>query len=93
MPGRFCTLTVETAQGQGTQAGASEAQLRFATAQGWVVLTTNRGLVVSRHRKFQARGDGHPGILSVPQVDRNRPRFVVRRAFLQHDTIRDVHMG
>ncbi len=74
--------TVETAQGQGTQAASDEAQLRFATARGWVILTTNRGHFVACHREYQARGEGHAGILSVPQDDRHRPRFAVRCALL-----------
>lgn len=74
--------TVETTQAQGTQAASDEAQLLFATARGWVVLTTNRDHFVARHREFQARGEGHAGILSVPQDDRNRPRFAVRCALL-----------
>jgi hypothetical protein len=73
---------VRTAQGEGTSADDDEAQVRHATRQGWVMITTNRRHFQSLHRRLQARGESHSGIIALPQDDSRPDRFFLRCALL-----------
>ncbi len=55
-------------------------QLRHATRNNWLLLTTNERHFVQWHTAFQERGWSHSGIIVVPQ--RNSPRFFVRSAMM-----------
>ncbi len=74
--------TVITAQSQGTNTDPDEAQIRYATARGWVVLTTNRKHYRREHLHFQERGERHGGIITVPQDDHAPDRFSIRCALI-----------
>ncbi|MDQ2784587.1 MAG: DUF5615 family PIN-like protein [Chloroflexota bacterium] len=73
---------VITVQEQGTDANDDEAQVRYAALRDWVILTTNRGHFHEQHRRFQARGESHGGIITVPQDDQRPDRFFLRCAMM-----------
>jgi hypothetical protein len=74
--------TVITAQSQGTNTDPDDAQIRYATVRGWVVLTTNRKHYYQEHHDFRQRGEHHSGIITVPQDDWVPERFLIRCAMM-----------
>lgn len=74
--------TVIIAQSQGTNTDPDDEQIRYATARGWVVLTTNRKHYHRWHREFHQRGESHGGIITVPQDDQAPDRFFIRCALM-----------
>lgn len=74
--------TVTTAQAQGTHNDPDDAQIRYATEQGWIIVTTNRRHFYRRRHEFRQRGEPHSGIITVPQDDRDQHRFSVRCAMM-----------
>jgi len=75
-------IAVVTARGEGTMAASDESQLLYATANSWVLLTTNRQDFARLHRQFQTQGAVHSGIITVPQDDQHPARFAIRCAML-----------
>ncbi len=74
--------TVITAQSQGTGNAPDDEQIRYATARGWMILTTNRKHYHRRHHEFLQRGESHGGIITVPQDDHVPDRFFIRCALV-----------
>ncbi len=74
--------SVITAQSQGRTTDSDESQIRYATAHGWVILTTNRMHFHRRHHEFRQRGERHGGIITVPQDDQTPDRFRIRCAMM-----------
>ena len=74
--------TIITAQSQGTNTDSDDAQIRYATARGWVVLTTNQKHYHRWHHEFRQRGERHGGIITAPQDDHTPDRFSIRCAMI-----------
>ena len=72
--------SVTTAQAEGMGTASDDEQLRHATRNGWLLLTTNERHFVQWHTVFQERGWPHSGIIAIPQ--RNSPRFFIRCAMM-----------
>jgi hypothetical protein len=75
-------VSVETAQGRAQQQTSDDAQVRFATMHGWVILTTNAEHFRKVHRRFARMGISHGGIVTLPQEAIHQPRFFLRCAML-----------
>ncbi len=56
-----------TAQAAGMSGAGDEDQLRHATANGWLLLTTNRQHFIRLHAIFRANEWMHSGIATVPE--------------------------
>jgi hypothetical protein len=77
-------IAVETAQGQGQAQRQipDDAQLQFATARGWVLLTTNAEHFRKAHQRFARTGQQHAGIITLAPEALYLPRFFLRCAML-----------
>lgn len=71
---------VMTAQAEEMSNASDDAQIRHATRNSWLLLTTNERHFVQWHTVFQERGWPHSGIIAIPQ--RNSPRFFIRCAMM-----------
>ena len=69
--------TVITAQSQGTNTDPDDAQICYAAARGWVILTTNRKHYHRWRHEFRQHGERHGGIITVPQDDYTPDRFYI----------------
>jgi Domain of unknown function (DUF5615) len=67
---------VTTAQEEGMGNTSDDEQIRHATRNSWLLLTTNERHLAQWHTVFQERGWSHSGIIAIPQ--RNPPRFFIR---------------
>ncbi len=56
-----------TAQAAGMSGAEDEDQLRYATANGWPLLTTNRQHFIRLHTIFHTNEWAHSGIVTVPE--------------------------
>lgn len=71
---------VTSAQAEGMETASDDDQLRHATRNDWLLLTTNERHFVQWHTAFQEHGWPHSGIVTIPQ--RNSPRFFIRCAMM-----------
>ncbi len=71
---------VTNAQAEGMGAAPDDEQLRHATRNTWLLLTTNERHFFQWHTVFRERGWPHSGIVTIPQ--RNSPRFFIRCAMM-----------
>ena len=74
-------VTSALEQGLANIGESDEAQLAYATSQGWLLLTHNERHFHALSQEYRRRGDHHSGIIIVPA----RPpfeRLVVRSAML-----------
>lgn len=71
---------VTTAQAEGMGTASDDNQLRYATRNNWLLLTTNERHFVQWHVAFQERRWPHSGIVAIPQ--RNSSRFFIRCAMM-----------
>ena len=71
---------VTTAQAATMGNASDNDQLRYATRNDWILLTTNERHFVQWHTAFRERGWPHSGIIAVPQ--RNSQRFFIRCAMM-----------
>ncbi|GEM_PF-2245443 len=71
---------VTTAQAEGMGTASDDEQIRYATRNSWLLLTTNERHFVQWHTVFQENGWPHSGIIAIPQ--RNSPRFFIRCAMM-----------
>jgi len=62
-------IQVIRAQEVGMIAVSDEAQVRHATVNGWLLLTTNMQDFTRLHARFQANNQTHSGIITVPHTD------------------------
>ncbi len=74
-------ITVVTAQSVGMASASDEAQLRFATAKGWPLLSTNTRHFIRLHAAFQANDEQHTGIITIPEGS-HAFRLAVRTAMM-----------
>jgi hypothetical protein len=75
-------IPVTTAQHEQTRGFSDEEQLRYATSQGLVLLTTNVRHFHRWHHEFRANGWEHGGIITVPQDDLYPQRLHIRSTML-----------
>lgn len=54
------------AQEVGMTAVSDEAQVRYATTKGWLLLTNNVQDFIHLHTRFRATNQAHSGIITVP---------------------------
>jgi hypothetical protein len=73
---------VETAQGHSQRDISDDAQLRFAAARGWVILSTNPDHFRHAHRRAAREGWTHAGIITLAPEATHEPRFFLRCAML-----------
>jgi hypothetical protein len=71
---------VTTAQAEGMGTASDDEQLRHATRNNWLLLTTNERHYFQWHTVFQEHGWPHSGIVTLPQ--RNSLRFFIRCAMM-----------
>ncbi len=69
------------AQEVGMTAVSDEAQVRHATANGWLLLTTNMQDFIRLHARFRANKQMHSGIVTIPHTDVPR-RLAIRSAMM-----------
>jgi hypothetical protein len=74
-------IAVVTAQSVGMAAASDEVQLRFATANGWPLLSTNTRHFIRLHATFQASDEHHAGIIAIPEGS-HALRLAVRTAMM-----------
>lgn len=67
--------SVVTARREGMAAARDDEQIRYSTARGWMVLSSNERDFVGLHRAFVAHGENHGGIVVVPQKQPERQRL------------------
>ncbi len=60
-------IAIVTAQSVGMASASDEEQLRFATANGWPLLSTNTRHFIRLHATFQASDEQHTGIIAIPE--------------------------
>lgn len=60
-------ISLITAQAAGMSAVNDEDQLRYATTNGWLLLTTNMQHFIRLHAIFRANAWIHGGIVTVPE--------------------------
>jgi len=60
-------VQLTTAQAEGTSGFADEDQIRYATANGWPILSCNERQFVGWHHEFRRSRIAHSGIITVPQ--------------------------
>jgi predicted nuclease of predicted toxin-antitoxin system len=70
-----------TAQAAGMRAASDEAQLRFATAHGWILLTTNARDFHRLDTAFRANEWEHAGIITIPEGS-HAGRLAIRTAMM-----------
>ncbi len=75
-------VRVETAQGHGQRDIADDAQLRFAAARGWIILSTNPDHFRHEHRRAAREGWTHAGIITLAPEAMHQPRFFLRCSML-----------
>jgi hypothetical protein len=73
---------VETAQGHSQRDIADDAQLRFAAARGWIILSANPDHFRYEHRRAAREGWMHAGIITLAPEAIHQPRFFLRCAML-----------
>jgi hypothetical protein len=73
---------VETAQGHSQRDIADDAQLRFAAARGWIILSANPDHFRYEHRRAAREGWMHAGIIALAPEAIHQPRFFLRCAML-----------
>jgi Domain of unknown function (DUF5615) len=61
-------ISIVTAQAVNMVSVSDERQLRFSTANGWVLLSINMQDFVRLHRDFQSSGQEHAGIITIPET-------------------------
>ncbi len=59
---------VRTAQAEGMAAAKDDDQLRYASANGWLLLSVNERDFYSWHVTFQRNQWSHSGIITIPQT-------------------------
>jgi len=74
-------IAIVTAQSVGMVSVSDEAQLRFATANGWTLLSTNARHFIRLHATFQASDEQHAGIIAIPEGSQAF-RLAVRTAMM-----------
>lgn len=72
-------VTVVTAQLVGMASASDEAQLRFAAANGWPLLSTNIRHFIRLHATFQASDERHAGVITIPEGS-HASRLAIRTA-------------
>lgn len=60
---------------------SDEAQLRFATANGWILLSINARHFIRLHATFQANNEQHAGIIAIPEGS-HAHRLAIRTAMM-----------
>ncbi|MHB8647989.1 MAG: DUF5615 family PIN-like protein [Thermomicrobiales bacterium] len=60
-------IAIVTAQSVGMVSVSDEAQLRFAAARGWTLLSINARHFIRLHTTFQASNEQHAGIIAIPE--------------------------
>jgi hypothetical protein len=60
-------VSLVTAQAAGMSGADDEDQLRYATANGWLLLTTNMQHFIRLHTIFRTYEWAHSGIVTVPE--------------------------
>ena len=74
-------VTSALEQGRANLGDADDAQLDFATARGWVLISHNERDFRNLSREYLLRGRTHGGIIILPEYS-PYDRFVIRAAML-----------
>jgi hypothetical protein len=74
-------ISIVTAQEVNMISVSDDRQLRFATANGWILLSINMQDFIRLHRTFQRNGWEHAGIITIPETF-HPDRLTIRAAMM-----------
>lgn len=74
-------ISIITAQAVNMISASDETQLRFATANGWILLSINMQDFIRLHAAFQRNGWEHAGIITIPETF-SPDRLTIRAAMM-----------
>ena len=74
-------ISIITAQAANMISASDDMQLRFATANGWILLSINMQDFIRLHGTFQRNGWEHAGIITISETF-NPDRLTIRAAIM-----------